>query len=178
MLRFLRSKLPRRHRVVRHWSIKPFAHLLNHPRHWHIHRLGVSRGIFIGLACAWIPIPGTQMIGAACWAAIAKANIPSALAATWVINPFTFVPFFYAAFWLGDQTMSLVLPFWESVPFTLDGIWSKESALIPMLLGSVFCAAVSAYVGYSITKYLWRRHIIAKRAKQLRIRAAKQVAFD
>ena len=172
MLRYIRSKLPRRHRVVRHWSVKPFAHLLNHPRHWHIHRLGVSRGVFIGLVCAWNPIPGTQMILAAFWAALAKANIPSAVAATWVINPFTFFPFFYAAFWLGDRTMSLLLPFWESVPFSFDGIWSSESALIPTVLGSLVCALTSAYIGYSITKYLWRRHILAKRARQLRIRAA------
>lgn len=172
MLRYIRSKLPRRHRVVRHWSIKPFAHHLNHPRHWHIHRLGVSRGIFIGLVCAWNPIPGTQMILAALWAAIAKANIPSAVAATWVINPFTFFPFFYAAFWLGDRTMSLLLPFWESVPFSFDGLWSSESALIPTLLGSLVCALGTAYIGYSITKYLWRRRILAKRARQLRLRAA------
>lgn len=178
MLRYLRSKLPRRHHVVRHWSIKPFAHLLNHPRHWHLHRLGVSRGIFIGLVCAWNPVPGTQMVLAALWAAIAKANIPSAVAATWVTNPFTVVPFLYAAFWLGDRTMSLLLPFWESVPFTFDGIWSRDSALIPLLLGSVFCAGMTAYTGYSITKYLWRRHIIAKRARQIRVRSAKNVAMN
>ncbi|MCY4127692.1 MAG: DUF2062 domain-containing protein [Gammaproteobacteria bacterium] len=177
MFRYLRSKLPRRHRVVRHWSIKPFAHHLKHPRHWHIHRMGVSRAIFIGLLCAWVPIPGTQMLVAALWAAIAKANIPSAVAATWISNPFTFVPFYYAAFWLGDRTMSLLLPFWESVPFTFDGIWSKESALIPTLLGTVFLAVVSAYAGYSISKYLWRRHIIRKRAKQLRLRASKRVVM-
>ena len=116
------------------------------------------------------------MVVAALWAAIAKANIPCAVASTWISNPFTFVPFYYAAFWLGDRTMSLLLPFWESVPFTMNGIWSKESALIPMLLGSVFLAVVSAYVGYSITKYFWRRHIIAKRARQLRVRDAEQVA--
>lgn len=176
MLRYLRSRLPRRHHVVRHWSIKPFAHLLRHPRHWHLHRLGVSRGIFIGLVCAWNPVPGTQMVAAALWAAIAKANIPSAVAATWVTNPLTIVPFFYAAYWLGDRAMTFVLPFWESVPFTLDGIWSSDSALIPLLLGSLVCAVVSAYIGYAITKYLWRRHIIAKRARQLRLRVSKQAA--
>ena len=140
--------------------------------------MGVSRAIFIGLLCAWVPIPGTQMIVAALWAAIAKANIPSAVASTWISNPFTFVPFYYSAFWLGDRTMSLLLPFWESVPFTLSAIWSKESALIPMLLGTVFLAVVTAYAGYSITKYLWRRHIIAKRAKQLRVRASKRVELN
>lgn len=140
--------------------------------------MGVSLAIFIGLLCAWVPIPGTQMVVAALWAAIAKANIPCAVASTWISNPFTFVPFYYAAFWLGDRTMSVLLPFWESVPFTMNGIWSKESALIPMLLGSVFLAVVSAYVGYSITKYFWRRHIIAKRARQLRVRDAERVALN
>ncbi|MCE2407135.1 MAG: DUF2062 domain-containing protein [Pseudomonadales bacterium] len=178
MLRYLRSKLPRRHRVVRHWSIKPFAHRLNHPRHWHLHRHGVARGIFIGLASAWSPIPGSQMVVAALWAALTRANIPTAVAATWFANPFTIVPMYYFAFWLGDRSMSFVLPFWESVPFTLNGIWSKESALIPLLLGCLVCAVVSGYIGYSITKYLWRRHIIAKRSRQLRLRASRRLVVD
>ena len=74
--------------------------------------------------------------------------------------------------------MSFVLPFWESVPFTLNGIWSKESALIPLLLGCLVSAVVSGYIGYSITKYLWRRHIIAKRSRQLRLRASRQLVVD
>ena len=118
------------------------------------------------------------MIVAALCAAVAKANIPSAVTASWLNNPFTFVPFFYAAFWLGDRTMSLILPFWESVPFTLDGIWSKDSVLIPLLLGSFVCGILSAYLGYSVTKYLWRRHIISKRTRQLRVRSASKVALD
>ncbi len=170
MFRYLRAKLPHRRQVVRHWSIRPFAHMLNHPRHWRLHRNGVARGIFIGLICAWNPIPGTQMASAAIWAALVRANIPTAVAATWLTNPLTFVPLYVGAFWIGDQLLKTVLPSWQSEPFSIAGLWSKESALIPLLLGCTICAIPTGYVGYWFTKFVWRRHILAKRERQLRRR--------
>ena len=171
MIRFLREKLPKRGELIEHWLIRPFAHLLNHPRHWHIHRNGVSRGIFIGLFCAWSPIPGTQMVIAAIWAAFAHANIPTSVASTWLTNPFTMIPMFYVAFLTGDRMLTWVVPYWESTEFSLTGFWTKDSVLIPMTLGCLICAIVTGFIGLAVTKFIWRRHILAKYRRRLRNRA-------
>ena len=171
MFAYLRSKLPKRPQIVGHWTIRPIAHLLRHPRHWHVHRNGVARGMFIGLACAWNPVPGTQMFVAAVLSTFTHANIPTAVAATWLTNPFTAIPLFYAAFWVGDLVLTTVVPHWESGRFTLVGLWSKDSVLIPLLLGCVLCAIVSGFIGRAITKFLWRRHILAKHRRRLKQRS-------
>ena len=168
MREFLRKLLPKRHEVTQHWSIKPWAHVLNHPRHWHIHRIGVARAVFIGLACAWSPLPGTQMPMAAVWACAAKANIPAAILATWITNPITILPFYFAAFVTGNAVLTLTVPAWESIAFSLDGLWSKHSVLIPMLIGCFIIGVPTAFSGFFLTKYLWRQHIRAKLRKRQR----------
>lgn len=172
MIEQLRRKLPRKSEVVDHWSVKPFAHLLNHPRHWHIHRTGVARGIFIGLVCAWNPLPFTQMLVAAAWAALSHANIPTAVAITWITNPFTAIPLFFGAYWFGDFILRLVVPQWESAPFSLSGLLTKDSALIPIAFGAVLIAFGTAYVGQFLTQFLWRRHIRSRWQKRQRLRTA------
>ena len=51
----------------------------------------VAVGLSIGLFCAMIPIP-LQMLIAACCCLIGRGNIPIALAACWISNPFTQLP--------------------------------------------------------------------------------------
>ena len=165
MLRFLRRKLPRRRQIVQHWSIRPFAHHLNHPRHWRLHRNSVSQAVFIGLISAWNPIPFTQMVMAAAWAAGTHANIPTAVALSWLSNPFTVFPMLYGAYWVGSRVLSLVLPQWEQVPYSLNDLWSQDSALIPLAVGCLLIALTTAFLGRFITQYLWRRHILKKREK-------------
>ena len=176
MFDYLRSKLPKRHEVVSHWTIRPFAHRLRHPRLWHLHRIGVSRAFFIGLFCAFIPVPIGQMLLAAVWAWFARANIPVAIASTWLTNPFTYLPFIFAAFWIGNQILFYTLPNWESAAFSLSNVWSRNSVLYPILLGSLIFALASAFAGSAISRYLWRQRILAKKRKRDRERLDQSVA--
>lgn len=115
------------------------------------------------------------MVFAALWAGFAHANIPTAVASTWLTNPFTAIPMYFAAWWLGDATLAFTIPSWESAPFSLRGLWSKESILIPLTLGCLICGLLSGYIAYFVTHQLWRRQIVNKRAKQLRRRAHTSV---
>ena len=171
MFEYLRSKLPKRREILAHWSVRPYAHRLKHPRLWHIHRNGVSRALFIGLFCAWCPIPGTQMLLAAVWAWLARANIPVAVASTWFTNPVTYVPLLYIAFLVGDFVMVHTIPNWESSTFSLTGLWSRDSVLFPILIGSLICAFATGFVAATVSKMLWRQHIVAK----LRRRAKRRL---
>lgn len=170
MFEYLKNKLPRRHEIVSHWTIRPFAHRLRHPRLWHLHRVGVSRALLIGLFCAWVPIPLGQMAASAVLAWFARANIPVAISATWLSNPLTYLPLVYGAFWLGDNLLFYTFPGWEKSAFALSAIWTKDSILYPIVLGSLILGAITGFTGYFVARYLWRKHILAKRRKHLRRR--------
>ena len=72
---------------------------------WHINRRSVSTAIFIGLFCAFIPLP-SQMLLAALIAIWLKVNLPLSVALVWVSTLITMGPMFYFAYKLG-------LYYWE-----------------------------------------------------------------
>lgn len=63
------------------------------------------------------------------------------------------------------------IPNWESSAFSLTGLWSRDSVLFPILIGSLICALTSGSVAAAISKVLWRQHIVAK----LRRRAKRRL---
>ncbi|MBC7981406.1 MAG: DUF2062 domain-containing protein [Armatimonadetes bacterium] len=69
-------------------------------------RDSVAHGVAIGLFFSMIPlIP--QSIFAAILAMRAKANVPFAMAVTFISNPFTNVPIWLAQIWLGQWLIDL-----------------------------------------------------------------------
>ncbi|MEC8350391.1 MAG: DUF2062 domain-containing protein, partial [Pseudomonadota bacterium] len=78
--------LPNPDAIRRNSSLRPIAHLLERTELWHINRHSVSTAIFIGLFCAFIPLP-SQMLLAALIAIWLKVNLPLSVALVWVSNP-------------------------------------------------------------------------------------------
>lgn len=90
-----------RHRKLRHrpWWQK-FSKPLFHRSLWVPCRDTVASGLAIGLFFSMVPfIP--QSIFAAILAMRAKANVPFAMAACFISNPLTNVPFWIAQIWIG-----------------------------------------------------------------------------
>jgi len=97
-----------RHPKLRHreWWIKLTRPLFER-RLWKPCRDTVAVGLAIGLFFGLIPlIP--QSLFAAIAAMRVKANIPFAVAITWISNPLTNVPLWATQLWLGNKVQSLL----------------------------------------------------------------------
>ena len=135
-----------RHKKLRHrpWWQK-FSKPLFHRSLWIPCRDTVASGLAIGLFFSMMPfIP--QSIFAAILAMRAKVNVPFAMAACFVSNPFTNVPFWYAQIHIGQwliNTFSLpVLPGQITLPIV--GIVSASNFIVGFVAMGVLLA-LSAY---------------------------------
>ncbi|MEC7137837.1 MAG: DUF2062 domain-containing protein [Pseudomonadota bacterium] len=159
--------LPNPDAIRRNSSLRPIAHLLERTELWHINRRSVSTAIFIGLFCAFIPLP-SQMLLAALIAIWLKVNLPLSVALVWVSNPITMGPMFYFAYKLG----ALLLGEEPTVDdFNWSFGWFMDNTTrigYPFLLGCLVCSWVSAVSGFVVSRLLWRIHIVRKWQKRQR----------
>lgn len=133
--------------------IRPFAHRLSHPSLWHANRRSMAKALGLGLFAAFV-IPIGQILLATFLAVPARANVPVAVGATFVSNPFTFAPTWYGAWWIGNH---LLAPMgFESHPLDLSAgyAWSAISTMAPITIGLVIIAIASGILGY-VGGYLW-----------------------
>ena len=139
--------------------MRPFAALLRHPEYWAVRRENVARGFAIGLFVAFLPFPG-HMALAPLTALALRANVPVAFATIWIVNPFTIVPVFFFAYWLGTVILGLPMSHftfelsWDWVARELPYVWK------PLLVGSFLMSVVSATLGYLGVQWIWRRGIL------------------
>jgi uncharacterized protein len=136
--------------------IKPFAHRLAHPSLWHINRRSLSRALGIGLFAAFI-VPVGQIVLAAFLAIPARANVPVAIGATLVTNPFTFGPIYLGAYWLGTSMLGAVgLGDWAAAP--ADGAYATTALqyMGPVTIGLLAFAVLAGAMGYLCAR-LWLR---------------------
>ena len=86
--------------------MSPLTYVMNHPVYFSVSRRSISRGVWIGVFVAFIPIP-MQMGVAAALALLARVNIPVAVLVVWVTNPLTMWPLFYLAYRLGAAILHI-----------------------------------------------------------------------
>lgn len=158
---------------VRGWVRNTFAQ----PMVWHLNRRSVAGGVAVGLFISWIPVP-LQMLVAAVIAAVLRVHVPVSVVMVWFTNPLTFAPLLYAAWRSGSMILGEpVLA--EPLTFTTSSFLVSAGHAWPMLLtGMLFCASVSAVLGFGITLLVWRVHAIrrwkARRSRRSAARAAAQ----
>ncbi len=141
-----------------------------------MNRRSVAGAVFIGLFCAFLPLP-SQMVFAAILAILFKCNLPIAVALVWISNPITMAPMFYFAYrlgaWLLDMQISVA-----SIDMSLEWLWNNLHAIgYPLLFGSLVCGWVSGVSGFVITRVLWRLHVIS-RWKERRARKRARQGLD
>ncbi len=149
---------------------------------WVAHRRKVAMGVAVGLAVGVIPLP-IQMLLGALGAVLFRCNVAAAVAATWLTNPFTLVPIWGLALWLGSwvvptqgaSQMPAVLALDWTAPSTWGpALWDWLSAMGPAwLVGMPMAAVVLGVAAYIVVFYAWTAVIKLERARRLRQRRAR-----
>jgi len=172
---------------------------LHHPRLWHLSRkgiaLGFSLGIFFGLL---IPVGQIPLAGGA--AILLRANVPVAMASTFISNPVTFPAIYYLAYKLGvllvgvDESAPPPPGFedhgaWPD-PLLLEqhvtdtrelgffaATWARVEALgKPLLVGLVVMAVAGGLLAHGLVNALWRLNARIAWRRRLRERAGRRAA--
>ena len=132
----------------------------------------IARGLAVGVFSGWFPWFGFQIVIAIALAMIVRGNKIAAASATWVSNPFTYVPIFAfnyrVGYWLLGQ---------DQQPFDINNVeqWSDVVGLGTNLLSTlffgclvvgVFCATGTYFAGLVLVRRLRHRHQSTRRKKE------------
>jgi hypothetical protein len=157
--KFLRRWLPHPTRHSQHRALRWLGPVLEDPNLFHLNRHSVSVAFFVGLFCAFLPLPGQTLI-AALLALLLRCNLPISVLLIWVTNPLTMTPIFLLTYELGRWIL-------DSPPvdfhFRLELDWFQEqgeSLLMPLLLGSLLTGLLAGGTGYVIIHEIWRWTVI------------------
>ena len=133
---------------------------LQNPSIWHLHRHSVSKAFLIGLFWMSIPIP-SQMVAAAVFAIIFRANLPISVALVWITNPITIPPIFYFNYLVGSYILGYESTETFHFELTLNWITTTLGDLwMPLFLGSFVMGILLGGIGYMIINLLWRIQVV------------------
>ncbi|RHW16551.1 DUF2062 domain-containing protein [Sphingomonas gilva] len=165
---WVRRNTPTREQFEGNRWLRPVAHRVLRPELWRFHRRSVPRGVALG----WIVgvlIPVAQTIFAALLALPARANVPVAALTTFLTNPFTTPPIWYAAYRIGDWALHLdaqidARPVQDTLDSSIGDLlkWLVSDAAPATALGLLIIAVVGAAIGYLIAAFGWRWWIAHK----------------
>ncbi|MBD3767805.1 MAG: DUF2062 domain-containing protein [Gammaproteobacteria bacterium] len=160
---YWRRFIPTQDSLMNNRWLKWLTPWLAHPKLWHWSRrgvaLGVALGVFFGLLIPIAQIPITAVA-----AVILRANLPVAAASTFVTNPVTFAPIYYAAYQLGSWVTGDTTPLvdFESLDEPVNqetekGFFERlEDMGKPLLVGLSIMASVAGLISYFVINFLWR----------------------
>lgn len=167
----LRAWLPKPEELKKNKVLQVFAPFLADPRLWHMNRGALSRAVYVGVMCAFFPLPG-QMPLALIGALLFRANVPMSVALTWLTNPLTTIPVFWFAYFVGAsllgepvigfRTIGVILAdmtvwlFQDGVnPFGSSGIFSIKVFVVGLITTGMF---TSFMLGMAFN-FVWRYKI-------------------
>ena len=136
-----------------------FGPIVNDPHLLHLNRHSVSTAFFIGIFCAFLPIPG-QIFVVTGLALIFRCNLPISMLLIWISNPLTIPPLLIALYQLG-QWMLGAPP--SITTFEFNWTWLSENfsnIYLPTLLAGLSCGFVFGSISYFSVRMLWRWKVI------------------
>ncbi|MGF1632628.1 MAG: DUF2062 domain-containing protein [Phycisphaerae bacterium] len=177
--RFLRKYLPARERLQGDKRLARFGSLLRSPLIWQLNRHTVSKGVAVGVFWGFIPMVGQQIV-AIFMAIRMRANVPLALAFTWISNPLTWGPIWYFCYKIGVRMTGVepTVGFTEemlAIKATMDELGFLEgfktlgvfmldniSRVLPLMVGSISLGIVASLSSYLACQWAWRANIARK----------------
>lgn len=135
----------------------------------HVDEYAIARGVAMGLLVGLTPTLGIQTVLMLLGAVLFRANFLAAYAVSFVSNPLTVAPLYYAFHELGELALS-----W--LPVSLPQVASLEDHIVQdakaMLIGSLLIAVPVAMGGYALALSLWRKKQSRTAARRQRLAAA------
>ncbi|MCD6654129.1 MAG: DUF2062 domain-containing protein [Sulfurovum sp.] len=135
-------------------KIDTFLDKYNLPRTYlSINRKTVTRGVFVGLFWAFIPMP-MQMLAVVATTPFVRFNVPIALSMVWLTNPFTmpvvyFIEYLTGNFILGREGI-------QDIELTMEWFTAHFSdILVPLYVGTAFYSIVVSGLVYFLINWLW-----------------------
>lgn len=168
----LRGHIPNRDQLVEIRWLRPFSGNILKPELWRFTRRTVPRGVALGLFIALL-LPVAHIVVVALLAVFVRANLPVALAMTFVGNPLTIPFFWWLGYRLGDMMLHLdSLTGLAPVASTLDGTGTSElltrltGASEDTAVGMLVIATAAAALGYVIAGAVWRSRVMRRRRRR------------
>ena len=157
--KIIRRFLPDLKSLLDQRSLRWLGSLSHDPNLLHLNRHSVSLAVFIGIFCAFIPLPIQTLLAIAMcfWLG---ANLPLAMIIIWISNPLTIPPMFFLTYKLGSYILNT-----QVSGFSVDLSWQWFSELgsdilLPLFLGSFISGTVLGLIGYFFILSLWRWQVI------------------
>lgn len=150
----LKAWLPKPEELRKNKVIAMFAPFLADARLWHLNRNSLMRAIFVGVMCAFFPLPG-QMPIAVIGALIFRANIPMSIALTWLTNPLTALPVYWFAYLVGATLLGEQIIGLRTIGIVITDLtlWLFHDGINPFLIHRIFSLKAFA-LGLVITGIL------------------------
>ena len=166
---WLRGHVPTRERLEQHRWLRPFAHRIFRSELWRMNRRSVPRGVALGLFVG-VMIPFAHFVVAIFAAVFVRANIPAAMAATFVGFPVIYVALVAIAYRIGEWLLHLdamtgIQPIGETMQHTgTDHLLQHlTGAGLDTAVGLLVIATVLSVLGYALSSVLWRWWVARKR---------------
>jgi uncharacterized protein (DUF2062 family) len=155
-----RRNLPTRESMEGHRLLRPVAHRVFLPELWRFTRRSVPRGVALGMVTG-ILFPVAQIPLSAILALPFRANVPTAVATTFITNPLTTPPLWVAAYWIGHWILRFDAEIGQPIASELAAnrgwlqwLWSEAG---PSTIVGLFILTLSfAVVGYAASAFGWR----------------------
>jgi uncharacterized protein len=153
--RLLKKFIPAPNFLRERWFLRPFGERLQDPQLWTLHRRGVTPAFGAGLAICFVPLP-VHLLLACTTAVVCRLNIAVICTTTFLLNPFSAVPVYYAAYRVGAALLHVPrrrfhFPTWSW--HALVPVWR------PFVLGCLVCAVVVGVLGWAVLEILWRLQV-------------------
>ncbi|WP_338468019.1 DUF2062 domain-containing protein [Novosphingobium sp. ZN18A2] len=165
--------VPTRDQLANNRWLKPFSHNILRPELWRFTRRSVPRGVALGLFIGTI-IPMAHFLVAAALAVFVRANVPVALAATFIGNPFTVAGIWWLGYRIGEallhaDAMTQVAPMATAIQQTqADQLLTRlTGAGEDTAIGLLVIATTCALVGYVLSSWIWRWRVARRRRSRL-----------
>ncbi len=143
---------------------------------WHLNKHSVAGAFFIGVFCAFQPIP-LQTVLAAVLAVVLKRNLALSVALVFISNPLTMAPIFYLNYQVGGLLFSEPL-IYDTLAIDDLGSWllaNFDNIGLPLIVGSLICGLAAGYFSYLAIHIFWRWQVNENwRQRKLRRKLRKE----
>jgi uncharacterized protein (DUF2062 family) len=148
---------------------KCISALLDQPHLWRWNRRGVARGAAVGVFLGFV-LPFGQIPASAVCAKYLRLNLPVTVAGTWITNPITTVPIYYAIYLFGVWLLGPMAsaPAGSMEAGLLDRVTSVS---IPILVATPIVALACAPLTYAAVSFAYRIRVRRRHRRQRTLRS-------